>query len=83
MFIYKLIARIFSTPALIRVGSGKNRVQHLTFRYGAAPVRKIVDLINRSHLTIESPGNRVASGGYSYRAAQRQMQARRQVCRPM
>jgi IS30 family transposase len=42
-------------------------------------------LINRSPSTIsrELRRNRDACGGYSARVAQQQMQARRQVCRPM
>ena len=48
-------------------------------------LRRIACLINRSPSTIsrELRRNRGACGGYSARLAQQQMQARRQVCRPM
>ena len=48
-------------------------------------LRRIACLINRSPSTIsrELRRNRDACGGYSARVAQQQMQARRQVCRPM
>ncbi|KKJ93601.1 transcriptional regulator, partial [Stutzerimonas stutzeri] len=48
-------------------------------------LRGIACLINRSPSTIsrELRRNRDACGGYSARVAQQQMQARRQVCRPM
>ncbi|KPY30283.1 Transposase [Pseudomonas syringae pv. papulans] len=48
-------------------------------------LRRITCLINRSPSTIsrELRRNRDASGGYLARVAQQQMQARRQVCRPM
>lgn len=48
-------------------------------------LRRIARLINRSPSTIsrELRRNRDACGGYSARVAQQQMQARRQVCRPM
>jgi len=48
-------------------------------------LRRIGHLINRSPSTIsrELRRNRDAFGSYSARVAQQQMQARRQVCRPM
>ncbi|MDX1300341.1 MAG: helix-turn-helix domain-containing protein, partial [Pseudomonas sp.] len=48
-------------------------------------LRRIACLISRSPSTIsrELRRNRDAYGGYSARVAQQQMQARRQVCRPM
>ena len=51
----------------------------------AFSLRRIACLINRSPSTIsrELRRNRDACGGYSARVAQQQMQARRQVCRPM
>ncbi|XOQ67839.1 MAG: hypothetical protein ACFWT5_14450 [Pseudomonas helleri] len=47
-------------------------------------LRRIACLINRSPSTIsrELRRNRDVCGGYSAHAAQQQMQARRQVCRP-